>query len=119
MEKTYCGKERAHALTAQRAKEEVVSLSDIEKACGVFRVLADPTRLKILLALMKGEMCVYHIADVVGGTVSGVSHQLRILRENNIVKATRFGKNIEYSLADKHIEKMVEMGMEHLACAKE
>ncbi len=115
----YCDREREHALTAQQIKEELLPLGDVQKMCAIFQVLSDPTRMKIVLALMKGEMCVYHLAEVTEITVSGVSHQLRVLRERNIVKAKRFGKNVEYSLADAHIQKMVTMGMEHLACREE
>ncbi len=119
MEKIYCDREKEHALAAQRAKEGILSSREIDKACGVFRVLAEPTRMKIVLALMKGEMCVYHLAEVAESTVSGVSHQLRVLRENNVVKCKRYGKNVEYSIADGHIQKMVGMALEHLACGGE
>lgn len=119
MEKIYCDKEREHALTVQRVKEDILSVKEVEKMCQIFQVLSDPTRMKIVLALMKGEMCVYHLAEVTEITVSGVSHQLRILREKNIVKAKRLGKNVEYSLADAHIQRMVTMGIEHLTCEGE
>ncbi len=119
MEKMYCDREKEHALVAQRAKEEILSPKEVDAMCSVFHVLSDPTRMKIVLALMQGEMCVYHLAEVTEISVSGVSHQLRYLREKNIVKAKRLGKNIEYSLADSHIQKMVAMGLEHLACDKE
>lgn len=119
MEKMYCDKEKEHALAVQRAKEEVLSPKEVAVICSVFHILGDPTRMKIVLALMQGGMCVYHLAEVTEISVSGVSHQLRFLREKNIVKAKRFGKNVEYSLADSHIQKMVEMGLEHLACDKE
>ncbi len=119
MEKIYCEKEQEHNATVQLAKEGLLRQEDVEKVCRVFRLIAEPTRMKILLALANGEMCVYHLTDVVEGTVSGVSHQLRILRENNVVKAKRFGKNVEYSLADGHIQEIIRMGVAHAACQKE
>ncbi len=119
MEKIYCEKEREHAAAAQRAKEGLLLGEDVEKICRVFRLISDPTRMKILLALSNGEMCVYHLTEVAGGTVSGVSHQLRILRENNVVKAKRFGKNVEYSIADEHIQEIIRMGVRHAACVIE
>ena len=115
----YCEHEKEHIAAAMRAKEKVMADSDVEKICGVFRMLADPTRMKIVLALLQGEMCVYHLAEVSGGTVSGVSHQLRVLRDNKIVKAKRFGKNVEYSIADDHVREIVEKGVEHLTCSLE
>jgi ArsR family transcriptional regulator len=67
---------------------------------------------------MKGEMCVYHLAEVCDATVSGVSHQLRIMRDNGIVRAKRFGKNVEYTIADGHVYEMVAMALEHLKCER-
>lgn len=117
MANMYCEHEKEHLQAVARAKEHIFAGSDVEKICVVFRMLADPTRMKIVLALMQGEMCVYHLAEVANGTVSGVSHQLRVLRDNKIVKAKRFGKNVEYSIADNHVREIVKMGIEHLACS--
>ncbi len=119
MPNMYCEKEREHAAAARRAKEEVMSSSDVEKLCTTFRMLAEPVRAKILLALMKGDMCVYHLAEVTNSTVSGVSHQLRMLRDNNVVKAERIGKNVEYSIADSHIQKIIRTAIAHLPCEVE
>ena len=92
---------------------------DIERMCRTFRILGEPSRMKIVLALLEGEMCVYHLTEACGGSFSSVSHQLRILRDNGIVKTRRLGKNIEYSLADAHVREMVETGRAHLACKGE
>ena len=115
----YCDREKEHSAAVLRAKENILAGSDVEKICVIFRMLADPTRMKIVFALMQGEMCVYHLAEVANGTVSGVSHQLRVLRDNKIVKAKRFGKNVEYSIADNHVREIVKMGIAHLACTLE
>ena len=114
-----CGREKEHEITAQRAKENVLASSDVEQICAMFRMLADPTRMKIVLALLKGDMCVYHLTEVCDGTQSGVSHQLRVLRDNNIVKAKRLGQTVEYSLADEHVRKLIEISIAHLACKGE
>lgn len=114
-----CEGEKEHGLSAQRAREGVLSHSDVEKMCKIFRVLADATRLKIVLALMKGEMCVYHLTEVCDGTESAVSHQLRILRDTGIVRARRLGKNIEYSIADSHVREMVDLAVAHLQCVED
>ena len=118
MESMYCDREREHDVAVQRAKEGILSNENIEKVCKIFQLLSESSRFKIVYALLKGEMCVYHITEVCGGTVSGVSHQLRVLRDNGIVKAKRYGKNVEYSLADTHVCEMVELGIEHLYCGK-
>ena len=109
---------KEHEAVVQRAKENVLLPSDVERIAKIFQVLADSNRLKIVLALMQGEMCVYHLTEVADGTVSGVSHQLRVLRDNKIVKAKRYGKNVEYSIADEHVREIVKMGIEHLTCSK-
>ena len=92
------------------------SQEDVEQVCTVYRMLAEPTRMKIVLALLSGDMCVYHLTEQCGGTQSGISHQLRILRDNKIVKAKRLGQSVEYSLADAHVRSIVELGLEHLHC---
>ncbi len=81
----------------------------------IFRVLGDSTRIKIILALLSEEKCVYHLADAVGMSQSAVSHQLRVLKSARLVKARREGKNIVYSLDDGHIEGLVGQGLEHVA----
>ena len=118
MSTIHCNHEE-HAKAAQRAKEGILSGTDTEKLCAVFRMLAEPTRMRIVLSLLNGEMCVYHLAEVTDSTVSGVSHQLRVLRDNKIVKAKRFGKNVEYSLADEHVCEIVQLAVRHLACGVE
>ena len=116
MEKIYCDREKEHLASVDRAKEGILSENDVERICKIFRLLSEPSRTKIVLALLNGEMCVYHLTEFCGGTVSAVSHQLRILRDNGIVKAKRYGKNVEYSIADMHVEKIISMGIAHLAC---
>ena len=116
MESIYCDREKEHLASVRRAKEGALSSGDIEQVCKIFRLLAEPSRMKIVAALLSGEMCVYHLTEVCGGTVSAVSHQLRILRDNGIVKSKRFGKNIEYSIADAHVEKIISMGVAHVHC---
>lgn len=79
-----------------------------------FSIFADSTRIKILWALDKSELCVCDIASVLGMTKSAVSHQLRVLKEHNLVKNRREGKIIYYSLADGHVKDIFEKAVEHL-----
>lgn len=116
IKKKVCEREKEHALIVQRVKEDVLLKRDVEKISRIFQMLSDPNRLSIVMALMKGDMCVYHLTEVCGATQSNISHQLRILRDNNIVRARRLGQNVEYSLADEHIREMVELGKIHLLC---
>jgi DNA-binding transcriptional ArsR family regulator len=80
----------------------------------LFKVFADTTRIKILYALMNGELCVADIAETVGATQSAVSHQLRILKQARLVKFQRDGKNVVYSLADDHVYTVLAQGMTHI-----
>lgn len=79
-----------------------------------YKVFGDLTRVKILYALLQSESCVCGLAEAVGMTQSAVSHQLRILKQMKLVKNRREGKEIYYSLADAHIQSILNQGMEHI-----
>ena len=78
-----------------------------------FKIFGDLTRIKILQALYLKELCVCDISAVLGANQSTISHQLRILRVKNLVKFRKEGKMAYYSLADEHVVKIIEMGVEH------
>ena len=80
----------------------------------VFRVFGDSTRIRILYALLEGELCVCDIAEILNMTQSAISHQLRIIKQARLVKARRDGKTIFYSLADDHVKEIIGMAKEHL-----
>ncbi len=80
----------------------------------LFRVFSDTTRIKILYALMGKELRVGEIAEVIGATQSAVSHQLRTLKQAHLVKFSRDGKNVLYSLADDHVITMLAQGLTHV-----
>lgn len=81
----------------------------------IFKVLGDPTRLRILHTLMDGERCVRDIAEQIQMGQSAVSHQLRILRDARLVQFRRDGKVVYYSLADNHVFTLLAVGLEHVA----
>ena len=81
----------------------------------LFKVLGDPTRMKILYALLEGELCVGDIAVVLEMTQSAVSHQLKCLKDASLVRSRRAGKNIYYALSDTHVSTIISMGMEHIS----
>jgi DNA-binding transcriptional ArsR family regulator len=80
----------------------------------LFKVFSDTTRIKILYALMGKELRVGEIAEVIGATQSAVSHQLRTLKQAHLVKFSRDGKNVLYSLADDHVITMLAQGLTHV-----
>lgn len=86
---------------------------DIYDLADFFKVFGDSSRLKVLWALHQGEMCGSHLAELLGMTAPAVSHQLKILRQNHLVRTRRDGKNIYYSLADDHVQRILELGLEH------
>lgn len=90
------------------ALETVKNLSDL------FKVLGDTTRLRILEVLTEGELAVGEIADQLQMTTSAISHQLRLLKSNKLVKNRRDGKNILYSLDDQHVLEILTIGLEHV-----
>ncbi len=111
-----CSHEEEHTGAAMRAKVNMPTDGHIFEVCAQLKAISEPSRFKILLALRQGEMCVYHIVEAAGGTQSGVSHQLRILRDNRIIKSRRDGQNIVYSLADAHVTALLELACAHLNC---
>ena len=80
----------------------------------VFKVFGDSTRIKILYVLFEAELCVCDIAQLLNMTQSAISHQLRILKQNRLVKNRRDGKSVFYSLADGHVKTIISQGMEHI-----
>ena len=89
-------------------EEELQDLADF------FKVFGDTTRLKILYVLLCSEMCVYDISAVLGMSQSAISHQLRVLKQLDLVKHRREGKTIFYSLADAHIVTILSQGLDHI-----
>jgi DNA-binding transcriptional ArsR family regulator len=79
-----------------------------------FKVLSEPTRVRILQALAEEELCVCDIAAVLEGTSSAISHQLRILRSARLVRSRKDGKMVYYSLDDEHVRNLFEEGIKHL-----
>ena len=90
-------------------EEEVADLSEL------FKVLGDPTRIRILCALLNGELCVCDIAELLDYTQSAISHQVRALKQARLVKYRREGKTVFYAVSDDHVHTILSMGMEHIS----
>lgn len=114
--KDICVSEEEHAARVEAAKSAMPSDEQISEMGARFKVISEPSRLKILLALAGGELCVEHITEAVGGNQSAVSHQLKTLKDNKIVKSRRSGKKILYSVSDWHVLTMIGVAKEHLDC---
>lgn len=87
---------------------------ELQDLAEFFKVFGDGTRLKILYVLLSAEMCVYDISMVLGMSQSAISHQLRVLKQMDLVKNRRDGKTIFYSLADAHIVTILSQGLDHI-----
>jgi DNA-binding transcriptional ArsR family regulator len=88
--------------------DKIVDLAEFLQAFG------DSSRIKILLALSKRELCNCDLSAITGLSVSAVSHQLRLLRDKKLVKYRRDGKKVFYSLDDEHVEAILRIAMEHI-----
>lgn len=95
-------------------KSCMIEDQDALKLSEVFKVLGDQTRIKIIFALSRCDLCVCDIAATVGMTQSAVSHQLRLMRSMKLVKFRKEGKSVFYSLDDDHILQLFNQGMEHM-----
>ncbi|MBD5502077.1 MAG: winged helix-turn-helix transcriptional regulator [Lachnospiraceae bacterium] len=80
----------------------------------LFKVFGDSTRIRILFVLFEAEVCVCDLAEALHMTQSAISHQLKILKQNKLVKSRREGKSIFYSLADEHVRTIIDQGREHI-----
>ncbi|MBX7153219.1 metalloregulator ArsR/SmtB family transcription factor [bacterium] len=95
-------------------QKRMKTVEELHELAEVFKVLSDPTRLKIVLALTEYELCVCDLANYLNVTKSAVSHQLRLLRTMRLVKFRRDGKMTYYSLDDHHITSLLKQATEHI-----
>ncbi|HEX2924370.1 MAG TPA: metalloregulator ArsR/SmtB family transcription factor [Chloroflexota bacterium] len=93
----------------------MISDRTAEGLAQTFDVLGDPTRVKLISALMTGELCVCDLATLLGLSQSAISHQLRLLRNMRLVKYRRDGRIVHYSLDDQHIRDLFLQGLQHVA----
>lgn len=94
--------------------EKIPELEILFELADLFKVFGDSTRLRIMYTLFDGESSVGEIAETLCMEQSTISHQLRVLRTNKLVKIRRDGKQIYYSLDDDHVKKIIEMGLDHV-----
>ncbi len=109
-----CSVSCVHVEEVERCRSR---MPDDELLCSLgelFKTFGDSTRVRIISALMSGELCVCDIAAVLDMTVSAVSHQLRVLRQAKLVRTRRDGKQIYYTVDDQHVGILFSAGMEHI-----
>lgn len=103
-----------HEDILEHVRKEIVSDTELTDMSKLFKVFGDGTRIRIMAALNCREMCVCDIAVLLDMTKSAVSHQLKVLRDNNLVKFQKKGKHAYYSLADGHVKEILDVAQEHI-----
>ena len=113
-EQDRCEVLEVHQEAVKKLEEELPPEELLYDLAELFKVFGDSTRIKILYALFEAELCVCDIAQALGMTQTAVSHQLRVLKANKLVKFRKEGKNVFDSLDDDHVRRIIDQGMEHL-----
>ena len=109
-----CEGHELHTADIYRVKEKMPDIDFLYDISDFFKLFSDSTRLGILHALEGEELCVCDIAAVLGMTKSRVSHQLKLLRQGDLVRYKKVGKKVIYKLADKHIKDIIDITREHI-----
>lgn len=104
----------SHQDAIRTARKAMADPETVRGLAETFKVLSDPSRLKIVLALLRAELCVLDIAAILGISESGVSHQMRLLKTLRLVKHRKVGKMVFYSLDDEHIEDLIRVAESHV-----
>lgn len=109
-----CQMRVVHLDRVQEARQKDIDPRELMRLAAVFKALGDPGRLRLVLALRDGEMCVCDLAAFLGVSESAVSHQLRRLRDLGLVRNRRAGQCLYYSLDDHHVDEILGLSLDHL-----
>ena len=109
-----CDQEFVHSEALLVVKGHMPPEEELLDMAELFKVFGDSTRIKILYVLFESEMCVCDIAQILQMSQSAISHQLRVLKQNHLVKFRREGKSVLYSLSDDHVRRIINQGLEHV-----
>lgn len=103
-----------HHEVVDKYSDQLITLDRANSLSELFKTLGDGTRIRIMDALAKTEFCVCDLAELLGLSQSATSHQLRVLRNNDLVKYRREGKMVYYSVHDSHVSELYRQGLEHI-----
>ncbi len=112
---TACLDNIVHLDVVQRAVMNGPDPQELRVLADFFAAISDPTRLRIVSALLHGDMCVCDISAAIGASESATSHHLRLLRDRGLVRSRREGRMAYYVLDDDHVRRMIEQGRDHAA----
>ena len=110
----FCESVEVHEDLLKIVNDTIPEETELYDLAELFKVFGDSTRIRILFVLFEAEVCVCDLAQALNMTQSAISHQLRILKQNKLVKSRRDGKSIFYSLADDHVRAIIDQGREHI-----
>lgn len=105
---------KEHRMQEEFDMEKELQMEFVQEMAEFFKIFGDGTRIRVLQTLMEGEKNVGDLAEALEMSQSAVSHQLRVLRQNDLVKYRKEGKVVFYSLDDEHVENVLQQGMAHL-----
>ena len=111
----HCETVDVHGDVVHRVHEILPPEETLYDLAELYKVFGDSTRIKILYVLFESEMCVCDIAEVLDMSISAISHQLRVLKNSELVSFRREGKTIIYFLTDDHVRTILDQGMEHIS----
>ncbi len=106
----------SHEEIKNKIKNSKTYIKNVKDASKIFSLLGDENRMKIVLALSNGELCVYHLCDIIGLKQSATSQHLRKLKDANIVKCKKNGNEVIYSLYDNHVLEIINLTFLHMNC---
>jgi ArsR family transcriptional regulator len=112
--KPECQTLHIHTETIDEVKSHFPDKAVLQNLARFFRIFGDPTRIRILQSLFLRDLCVCDLSGILGISVSAVSHQLSLLRSERLVTYRKEGKLVIYSLADDHVRRVFDQGMEHV-----
>lgn len=109
-----CDCDIIHKDNVKTAQEKMLDEQTLLKISSFYKALADSTRIKIINLLEKSELCVCDICVILNMTKSAVSHQLKYLKQKNLIKSRKQGKEVWYTLADDHVKMVFDISLEHI-----
>ncbi len=110
-----CELHHVHENLVHQVEDGMPGEKMLQSLADFYKIFGDMTRVKMLCVLAQSELCVCDLAEVTGMTQSAISHQLRVLKQSKLVKNRRDGKTVYYSLADDHIQSILNQGLEHIS----
>lgn len=113
-EEWICQEKCPHFNLINQVKLSNIDRENLQDLSVMFKLLADETRLRIICAILNTELCVCDLCELLNLNQSAVSHQLQLLRSSKLVKYRKEGKQVYYSLKDKHIESIIKMALVHI-----